>query len=42
MATFTGESMQHVALAVAQSVVAALKGERPPGIVNPEVCDGVR
>jgi len=42
MATFTRESMERVALAVAQSVVAALKGERPPGIVNPEVCDGVR
>ena len=37
MATFTRESMERVALAVATSIVAALKGERPPGLVNPAV-----
>jgi phosphoglycerate dehydrogenase-like enzyme len=37
MATFSRESTQRVALAVAGSVIAALKGERPAGLVNPEV-----
>ena len=36
MATFSRESMERVALAVAASVVAALNGERPPGLVNPQ------
>lgn len=36
MATFSRESMQRVALSVAGSVIAALKGERPAGLVNPE------
>ncbi|HTP98592.1 MAG TPA: phosphoglycerate dehydrogenase [Casimicrobiaceae bacterium] len=37
MATFSRESMDRVAMSVAKSVVAALRGERPPGLVNPEV-----
>ncbi len=37
MATFSRESMNRVAMAVAASVVAALRGERPEGLVNPEV-----
>ena len=37
MATFSRESMERVAMAAARSVIAALKGERPPGLVNPEV-----
>lgn len=37
MATFSRESMRRVALAVAGSVIAALKGERPAGLVNPDV-----
>jgi phosphoglycerate dehydrogenase-like enzyme len=42
MATFSRESMERVALSVAASVVAALKGERPPGLVNPEVYGAAR
>lgn len=39
MATFSRESMQRVAMAAAASVVAALTGGRPEGLVNPEVYD---
>lgn len=34
MATFSRESMERVALSAAGSVVAALRGERPAGLVN--------
>lgn len=37
MATFSRESMDRVAMAVADSVVAALRGQRPAVLVNPEV-----
>jgi D-3-phosphoglycerate dehydrogenase len=37
MATFSRESMERVAMSVAKSVVAALRGERPEGVVNPEL-----
>lgn len=37
MATFSRESMERVALAAAKSIVAALRGERPSVLVNPEV-----
>jgi phosphoglycerate dehydrogenase-like enzyme len=37
MATLSRESMERVALAVATSVIAALRGERPPGLVNPAI-----
>jgi phosphoglycerate dehydrogenase-like enzyme len=37
MATFAREAMGRVALSAAQSVVAALTGQRPAGIVNPEI-----
>lgn len=36
MATFSRESMERVAMSVADSVVAALQGRRPAGIVNPD------
>lgn len=36
MATFTRESIGRVAMSVARGIVAALAGERPPHIVNPE------
>jgi phosphoglycerate dehydrogenase-like enzyme len=39
MATFSREAMQRVAMATARSVVAALTGERPSVLVNPEVYD---
>lgn len=41
MATFSRESMERVALAAATSVIAALSGERPPGLVNPDICPTV-
>ena len=37
MATFSRESMERVAMAAARSVIAALEGERPSVLVNPEV-----
>lgn len=37
MATFAREAMDRVALSVAQSIVAVLRGERPPSVVNPEI-----
>jgi D-3-phosphoglycerate dehydrogenase len=37
MATYSRESQERVALSVAHSVVTALKGERPPNVVNPEI-----
>lgn len=40
MASLTRESMTRVAMSVADSVVAVLRGERPPHVVNPEVFDG--
>jgi phosphoglycerate dehydrogenase-like enzyme len=39
MATFSRESMDRVAMAAAKSIVAALRGERPFGLVNPELYD---
>jgi phosphoglycerate dehydrogenase-like enzyme len=35
MATFTREAIERVAMSVAHSVVAALRGERPEHVVNP-------
>jgi phosphoglycerate dehydrogenase-like enzyme len=40
MASFSKDAMERVALSVARSVIAALKGERPPGLVNPEAWRG--
>ena len=40
MATFSRESMQRVAMAAAGSIVAALRGERPSLLVNPEAWSG--
>ena len=37
MATFAREAMERVALSAAQSIVAVLRGERPSGVVNPEI-----
>jgi D-3-phosphoglycerate dehydrogenase len=37
MATYSREAQERVAISVAHSVVAALKGERPPYVVNPEI-----
>lgn len=37
MATFSRDAMERVALSVADSVVAVLRGERPPHVVNPAV-----
>ena len=37
MATFSRESMDRVAMSAARSIVAALRGERPSVLVNPEV-----
>jgi phosphoglycerate dehydrogenase-like enzyme len=37
MATFSRESMERVAMSAAKSIVAALRGERPSLLVNPEV-----
>ena len=39
MATFSRESMDRVAMSAAKSIVAALRGERPFGLVNPEAYD---
>jgi phosphoglycerate dehydrogenase-like enzyme len=36
MAAFSREASERVALSVATSVIAALRGEEPPGLVNPE------
>ena len=36
MATFSRESMDRVALSVADSVDRRVEGERPAGLVNPE------
>lgn len=36
MATFSREAMERVALSCADSVIAVLRGERPPHVVNPE------
>lgn len=36
MAAFSHDAMERVAMSVARSVIAALRGERPPGLVNPE------
>jgi phosphoglycerate dehydrogenase-like enzyme len=38
MASFSRDAMERVALSVARSVIAALKGDRPSGLVNPEAC----
>lgn len=38
MASFSRDAMERVALSVAHSVIAALRGELPPGLVNPEAC----
>ncbi len=40
MGSLTRETMQRVGLSVATSVIAALRGERPAHVVNPEVYDG--
>ena len=40
MGTLTRETLQRVGLSVATSVIAALRGERPAHVVNPEVYDG--
>jgi phosphoglycerate dehydrogenase-like enzyme len=40
MATFAQEAMDRVALSAAQSIVAVLRGERPDGVVNPEIYAG--
>lgn len=40
MGSLTRESMARVAMSVAGSVIAALRGERPEHVVNPEVFDG--
>lgn len=40
MATFSTESMERVSLAAANSIVTALRGERPSVLVNPEVYAG--
>ncbi len=40
MGTLTRETMQRVGLSVATSIIAALRGERPPHVVNPEVYHG--
>lgn len=37
MASFAREAMGRVAMAAVQSVVAVLKGERPSGVINPEI-----
>ncbi|NML47601.1 phosphoglycerate dehydrogenase [Ramlibacter sp. G-1-2-2] len=37
MATLSRESMERVAMSVARAVVARLRGERPAGLVNPQV-----
>ena len=37
MATFSRESMDRVAMSAAGSIVSALRGERPFGLVNPAV-----
>ena len=37
MATFSAEAMERVALMVAQSVITALAGGRPEGVINPEI-----
>jgi len=39
MATFSRESMDRVALSAATSIIGALQGERPSGLINPEVYD---
>ena len=39
-ATFSREAMQRVAGAAVDSVLAALRGERPNGVVNPEIYAG--
>ncbi len=39
MATFSRESMDRVAMSAVTSIIAALKGERPSGLINPEVYD---
>lgn len=36
MATFSRESMERVAMSAARSIVSALRGERPAGLVNPQ------
>lgn len=40
MATLTRESMARVAMSVADSVIAALRGKRPTHVINPEIYDG--
>ena len=37
MATFSKEAMERVAGSAVDSVLAALRGERPPGVVNTEI-----
>jgi phosphoglycerate dehydrogenase-like enzyme len=37
MATFATEAMDRVALTAARGIVAVLRGERPEGVVNPEI-----
>ncbi len=40
MASFAREAMARVAFSAVQSVVAVLKGERPAGLINPEIYGG--
>ena len=39
IATYSKEAIARVALRAAENVVAALNGERPQGVVNPEIYD---
>lgn len=39
MATFSREAMERVANSVADGIIAALRGQRPEGVVNPEIYD---
>lgn len=40
MATFAREAMERVAVAVAESIVTALRGSRPDDVINPEIYRG--
>jgi phosphoglycerate dehydrogenase-like enzyme len=40
MATFSHEAVERVAMATVRAIVAALRGERPQFVVNPEIYTG--
>ncbi len=42
MASFSREATERVAISVAASVIAALNGQRPPGLVNAEIFESRR